>query len=119
MRVWQLKGLEIKDVSKESRFYPLHRQRLQRMWRSIDSTTKESEINGLLAGYVATKAILNETISGWELMLNRYDSNRKDGLEECKAGYDDQNKCKDNLIKYFSFPEALRAFLITTGYLQP
>ena len=119
MRVWQLNGLEIKDVSKESRFYPLHRQTLQRMWRSIDATTKESEINGILAGYVATKAILNETISGWELMLTRYDSNRKDGLEECKAGYDDQNKCNDNLIKYFSFPEALRAFLITTGYLQP
>jgi len=118
MRVWQLNDLELKDISKDTRFHSLHRQTLGLMWKNIKIATESGEVNGLLAGYTATKALLGEAISGWELMLERYDRTRTDGLEVCKSGYSDQGKCKEGLVKYYSFPEALRAFLIDTDYLQ-
>jgi predicted DNA-binding antitoxin AbrB/MazE fold protein len=118
IRVWQLNGTEIKDVSKESRFYPLHRQRLQSISDKVKAATGETEVHGLLAGYVATKIILNETKSAWELMLARYKKGDEQGLKECKGSYDDKGKCNGRLIEYTSFPNALQNFLIDTGYLQ-
>ncbi len=119
IQIWQLDGLEMRDVSKDPKFFPLHRDRLQDMWQSIKSATAEGyEVNGVLAGYVATKAILGEAIPAWELMLKRYDQNDDWGFEECRGEYDDQGECRGEWITYNSFPEALRSFLIETDYLS-
>lgn len=118
VQVWQLEGLRVRDVSQEARFFPLHRERLQAMWESIQNAATEGyEVNGMLAGYVATKAILGETQAGWNLMLNRYDRTSDWGLEECRGNFDDQGNCAGGLLTYDSFPAALKEFLEATNYL--
>lgn len=118
-QILKLTGLEIEDVSQEPQFLPLHRKTLQNMWQSIETATNEGyEINGVLAGYMATKAILGETSSGWRLVQYRYDRSSDWGLQECPTTYNDQGDCADPLIDYESFPEALRGFLLETGYLS-
>ncbi|WP_083998034.1 hypothetical protein [Picosynechococcus sp. PCC 7003] len=118
VQVWQLDGLTLQDVSQEQRFHPLHQERLQAMWASIQNAETEGyEVNGMLAGYVATKAVLGETQAGWNLMLNRYDRTSDWGLEECRGNFDDQGNCEGGLLTYDSFPAALEAFLEEANYL--
>lgn len=50
-------------------------------------------------------------------MLLRYDSTDLSSLTKCQAGYDDKGNCKAKEIVYDSYPQALRAFLVETGYL--
>ncbi|MBV5261352.1 hypothetical protein FLX56_23330 [Synechococcus moorigangaii CMS01] len=120
IQIWQLEGLTLRDVSQEKRFFPLHRERIQAMWESIQAAETEGyEVNGILAGYVATKAILGETQAGWNLMLNRYDKNSDWGLEECRGDFDDQGNCEGGLLSYDTFPAALKAFLEEANYLTP
>lgn len=119
IQVWQLDGSVLRNVSQEPRFFPLHRARLQEMWRAIQSASQNGyEVNGVLAGYVATKMILGETIPAWELMLKRHDKNYAWGFEECHGTYNDWGECVGEWVTYYSFPEALRAFLMETGYLS-
>ncbi|NJN72277.1 MAG: hypothetical protein HC799_05385 [Limnothrix sp. RL_2_0] len=119
VQVLKLAGLAMKDVSKEAQFLPLHRKVLQDMWQAIEVVTDEGyEVNGVLAGYMATKAILGETTSGWELVQYRYDRSSDWGLRECPTNYDDQGNCASEWVDYESFPAALRGFLLETGYLS-
>jgi hypothetical protein len=74
--------------------------------------------NGFLAAYVATKSLVDELFDGWDRMLLRYDSKDLSGLRECQAEYDEKGNCKAKEIVYDSYPQALRAFLIETGYLN-
>ncbi len=67
--------------------------------------------NGILAGYVAQKAMLGEYDAGWQLMLARYDKTTTWGLEK----RDSQGR---EVGKYANFPDALKAFLIQSGYLD-
>lgn len=68
------------------------------------------EVNGILAGYVAQKALLGEYQQGWEFMLANYDPTSDWGLTiyqgEQEAG------------KYSNFPSALKSALIKQGYLD-
>ena len=75
--------------------------------------------NGFLAGYVANKALVGELYDGWDRMTQRYDASSDWGLKECKGDLDDNGKCLGREAVYSSFPEALRAFLIDTGYIKP
>ncbi|BAW97450.1 hypothetical protein NIES970_24020 [[Synechococcus] sp. NIES-970] len=120
IQIWQLEGLELRDVSQEERFFPLHRERLQAMWGSIQAAAQEDyEVNGVLAGYVATKAILGEAQAGWDLMRYRYDRTSDWGLEECQGDFNDQGDCEGKWVNYGSFPAALQAFLEEAEYLTP
>lgn len=78
----------------------------------------DSEVNGFLAAYVANKALIGELADGWKRMLKYYDKKSDWGLTDCPQGYDDQGKCIGKEIHYQSFPQALRAFLVETGYIQ-
>ena len=116
-RIWQLQGDAFVDVSHRPEFKPLHRRNLQRMAEWFQQKNPESP-NGFLAGYVANKALVGELYDGWDRMTQRYDSSDW-GLKECKGDLDDNGKCLGREIVYSSFPEALRAFLIDTGYIKP
>ncbi|MGB2923716.1 MAG: hypothetical protein WBB82_00270 [Limnothrix sp.] len=119
VQVLQLAGLEMVDISKNTEFLPLHRSAIQAMWQSIEMAKKEGyEVNGVLAGYVATKAILGETIPAWDLMLKRYDQDSDWGLEECRGGYNNEGECLGKMVKHGSFPSALRNFLLNADYLS-
>jgi len=115
-RIWQLNGSKFVDVSHLPEYRPIHRKSLGNM-SSWFSQRNQDEPNGFLAAYVANKSLVGELFDGWDRMLLRYDPNEKWGLTVCTAGYDDNGSCKVKELVYDSYPQALRAFLIETGYL--
>jgi hypothetical protein len=85
LRIWQLNGRRFEDVSHQGAFVPLHRRALRDM-ESWFEQPDGSEANGVLAGYVATKALVGEFAEGWQRMLARYDRRSDLGLRQCAAG---------------------------------
>ncbi|MFZ9849386.1 MAG: hypothetical protein ACO3EF_02320 [Vulcanococcus sp.] len=117
-RIWELQGDAFVDVSHRPAFQPLHRRNLERMAAWFEQKDPDSP-NGFLAGYVANKALVGEWADGWQRMLERYDASSDWGLKECTAERDARGRCLGREVEYRSFPEALRAFLIDSGYIQP
>jgi hypothetical protein len=116
-RVWQLNGSMFVDVSHLPEYRPIHRKSLGNMSSWFSQRNHEAP-NGFLAAYVANKSLVGELFDGWDRMLLRYDPNEKWGLSLCAAGYYDNGTCKAKEIVFDSYPQALRAFLIETGYLS-
>ena len=116
-RIWRLQGNAFIDVTHKPEYLPIHRASLNRM-ASWFSRSHVDYPNGFLAAYVANKSLVGELFDGWDRMLLRYDSTDLSSLTKCQAGYDDKGNCKAKEIVYDSYPQALRAFLIETGYLS-
>ena len=116
-RIWALQGDAFVDVSHRPEFMPIHRRNLQRMAAWFQQK-KPRSANGFLAGYVANKALVGEFADGWARMLQRFESSSDWDLTECKGQLDFTGKCQGREIVYSSFPQALRAFLIETGYIK-
>jgi hypothetical protein len=76
----------------------------------LENKQKNYEVNGILAGYVAQKALLGEYQQGWEFMLANYDPTSDWGLTIYQG---DQEAGK-----YSNFPNALKSALIKQGYLD-
>jgi len=117
VRIWQLNGSKFVDVSHLPEYRPIHRKSLGDMSSWFSQRNQEFP-NGFLAAYIANKSLIGELFDGWDRMLLRYDPNDKWGLAVCAAGYDDNGTCKAKEIVYDSYPQALRAFLIESGYLN-
>ena len=115
-RLWELEGDRFVDVSHRQEFIPLHRRNLQ---HTAEWFQQKNMSNGYLAAYVANKALVGELYDGWDQMSRRYDTSSDWGLKACKGDLDDRSECPGREIVYGSFPEALRAFLIKTGYIKP
>lgn len=80
------------------------------MYQAFLRTKNEDfEVNGVLAGYVAQKALLGEYQQGWEFMLANYDRKSDWGLTIYQGDRE--------VGKYPNFPIALKSFLIEQGYL--
>jgi hypothetical protein len=116
LRIWQLSGQRFEDVSHQKALVPLHRRALREM-ESWFGQTDGSEANGILAGYVATKALVGEFAEGWQRMLARYDRRSDLGLRQCAAGLGSDGRCLGAELEYATYPEALKAFLLHTGYI--
>ncbi|MEB3165550.1 MAG: hypothetical protein VKO65_02650 [Cyanobacteriota bacterium] len=116
LRIWQLSGRRFEDVSHQAAFVPLHRRALGDMESWVEQPDG-SEANGFLAGYVATKALVGEFDDGWRRMLGRYDRRSELGLRQCAAGLGSDGRCQGAEVEYATYPEALRAFLLHTGYI--
>ena len=116
-RIWQLQGTQFVDVSRRSEFLLLHRRNLKRMsgWFSQDNNGSP---NGFLAGYVANKALVGELYDGWKRMIKFYDPTSDWGLKECVDGIDNAGNCNGREVVFTNYPEALKAFLINTGYIK-
>jgi hypothetical protein len=117
-RFWQLQGTRFVDVSHQPETLPLHRRRLEQLSSWFREPVGDGEVNGFLAGYVATAALVGEFPAAWQQMLARYDRSSDWGLRSCTAGFDDQGRCRAPELVYPSFPSALAAFLVQTGYLS-
>lgn len=76
----------------------------------LQSKKEQYEVNGVLAGYVAQKALLGEYEQGWKFMLANYDRTSDLGL----TIYQEERE----IARYPNFPTALKAFLIQQGYLD-
>ncbi|WP_228015930.1 hypothetical protein [Synechocystis salina] len=116
-QILALQNGEVMDVSFEPRFQFIHRENAQSMEKELPEIMGQDwEKNGFLAAYVANKALIGELDDGWQTMLKYYDRESDWGLTTCLE-YDDQSNCL-NEVKYDSYPDALRAFLVETGYIE-
>ena len=87
------------------------KSRAWEMYQAFLQNKKENfEVNGILAGYVAQKALLGEYQQGWKFMLANYDPTSDWGLTMYQG---DQEAGK-----YSNFPDALKSALIKQGYLD-
>ncbi|MFM7675259.1 MAG: hypothetical protein ACKO5F_06675 [Synechococcus sp.] len=116
-RIWQLQGDRFVDISHRPEMRPLHRQRLQQMAAWFRRREKGSSY-GFLAGYVATKARLGQLREAWSILLQRYDRHSEWELSDCRGEWDARGRCRGRELVYRSFPEALYAFLVETGYIR-
>lgn len=111
---------EVADVSDQPDLRPLFLEDAGRYAEELTlrQNSSNGEINGLLAGYAASHARAGLIATAWPMVLDRYDRNSTLGLEECRGDYDSEGSCKGELLRYGSFPEALAAFLLHTGYVS-
>ncbi len=109
----QVFNLRNGKLAETTRQYPKHlRRTLQDMFKSIQERkgNSDAEINGVLAGYVAQKALVGEFQQGWSFMLANYDRKSDWGLTIYKGDRE--------VGQYPNFPTALRAFLQQRGYIK-
>jgi hypothetical protein len=99
-------------LEEATRKYPKYlRSRLQEMFKVYKEQRNHSDINGVIAGYVAQKALVGDFKQGWDFMLANYDRSSDWGL----ARYDNKGK---EIGRYRDFPAALKALLIQRGYVD-
>jgi hypothetical protein len=109
----QIFSLRQGKLVETTRNYPRYlRSVLAQMFAAIEELSKDKsdQINGVLAGYVAQKALLNEADQGWQVLLARYDRSSDWGL----AIYNTEGK---QTGRYRDFPTALSAHLRRRGYI--
>lgn len=115
-QVWQIQGMNAVDVTHKPQFLFLHQENLDDMSKRFSEDWLKDDPNGFLAAYVANKALVGELEDGWQTMVKYYDDRSDWGLSDCKQ-YDEQYNCLQE-VKYDSYPEALRQFLIETDYIR-
>jgi hypothetical protein len=107
--IYAFRNGQLEDVTRQHPKYL--RTRLQDMFKTFQAIREKVDVNGLLAGYVAQKALVGEFKSGWDFMLANYDRTSAGGL----VRYDDKGRESG---RYPNFPAALKALLIKRGYLD-
>jgi len=117
--IWRLQNGKLINVTFESKYAPFHRnqankylQEIQKEARSKDSLG--TDINGIIAGYAATKAILGEFDSAVPIIAKYH---KPTEWSECLGSYMEDGRCKGRLVQFNSFPKALKYFLEKLGYL--
>ena len=107
--IYAFKNGKFENVTRK--YNKLLKSELWQMYQAFLKNKKENfEVNGVLAGYVAQKALLGEYQQGWEFMLANYDRTSDWGLSIYQGTQD--------VGRYSNFPTALKAFLIKQGYLD-
>jgi len=108
-RIYALRNGKLENVTR--RYIKHLKSQAWEMYQAFLQVKKEGhEINGILAGYVAQKALLGEFQQAWEFMLANYDPTSDSGL----AIYEGDRE----VGRYPNFPTALKVFLIEQGYLS-
>jgi hypothetical protein len=107
-KIYTFQQGKLEDVTRK---YPQElRKTLTAMYQAFQTAKKEkTEVNGILAGYVAQKILLGEYEEAWQFLLANYDKNSDWGLDIYRQS--------TVIGKYPDFPTALRAFLVENGYL--
>ncbi len=106
--IYEFRNGKLEDVTRK---YPKYlRSRLQEMFKAYKERRNQTDINGVIAGYVAQKALLGEFKQGWDFMLANYDRSSDWGL----ARYNNKGK---EIGRYRDFPAALKALLTQRGYI--
>jgi hypothetical protein len=111
LQILAVKDGEVRDVSFEPRYSRRHRKHLALIEDRLEPSGPVE--NGILAGWVAQKAILGKGAEAWAEMLLRYDRQEIWGLEFCRDG---AAVCPEAERILRPFPEVLREFLHELGY---
>ncbi len=112
--IHNLVGTQMVDVSRRNPFKPY-------FVRAMPDARKyclsgEPDRNGACAGYVALAARAGQFEKAWTEMLQYYDKTATEWPDGC--GVVRAGECPSHMvIKYRSFPAALRGFLTANGYL--
>ncbi len=116
IRIQQIRGRKLVDVSGSPSFRSVHRKHLNAMLPIAQTVKAVGEPNGLLAGYLATRVLLGEFDDGWRDLLALHDRMSEWGLKYCSGGYDASSNCL-RWSYYPDYPTALLAFLKKNGYV--
>lgn len=116
LRILQLQGDRIADVSADKAYRDAHAISLARMVKLYSGGSEES--NGFLAGYVGQKIRLGEGGEAWDFMMKHHDRKSDWGTVECSKPLNDKGECPGKTITH-TFPEALKRFLVESGYPVP
>lgn len=114
LRVYQLRGKHIIDVTRDPKFKGTISKELASLESSKYQSVRHS--NGYLAGWVATKAELGQFREAWRKMLAAYDRESNSGFE-CMDAVPFE-KCPSNRLRSVPFPEALGKHLLKTNYIS-
>jgi hypothetical protein len=107
--IYTFKQGKLEDITRK---YPQElRKTLSDMEKALQLAKQEkTEVNGILAGYVAQKILLGEYEEAWQFLLDNYDKTSDWGLDI----YSESTV----IGKYPDFPTALKNFLLKNGYLS-
>jgi hypothetical protein len=114
-KILNVVGGSVIDVSRKPAFRPIFRREMQLARRGCDEAGDAS--NATCAGYAATAARAGLFNHAWAEILRVYD--RKDDRypDGCRVGRDRKGDCPPSQVRYRSYPESLRAFLRSRGYV--
>ena len=116
-QILNLEAGEVVDVSNRPGFRTLF-ESFHRDARRVCLDPGEGAANGACAGYVAAAARLGMFGRAWSEMLQAHDQSSDWGLEgRCLVAARDGICPSGQTARFSSFPEALREFMIDTGYL--
>ena len=117
LKIQSFKDGALHDVTK----LPIYQHRLWQRLFSIErfhqEESSDTDSNGFLAGWVASKILVGQGDQAWQSMLKRYDHHPNMGPEVCLTGAPLSN-CPANKTAKVPFPVALRGFLLEHGYIQ-
>ena len=116
-QILNIEAGEVLDVSNRPGFRTLF-EAFHRDARRVCLDPGEGAANGACAGYVAAAARLGMFDRAWSEMLQAHDQRSDWGLEgRCLVAARDGICPSGQTARFSSFPEALREFMIDTGYL--
>ena len=136
--IYTIQAGKFVDISNHAIFVPFFKNQATILEEQLSETMTRS--NGFWAGYVGIKARAGEFDDGWTKMLDNYDRNSNWGLDElttdlsatqkfvegvskkmeeleCSLSEDKSPNCQ-NPQNPKRFPDALKAFLQETGYIN-
>lgn len=116
-KIFNIVGNRVADVSTRPGFRRLYREAMNQA--RPNCVQQEGERNGACAGYVASAARIGEFDAAWAVMLRSWDRNSDWELPTgCRVALNASGECPpDAVIRYATYPDALRAFLVEQGYL--
>lgn len=108
----------LKNVTREAAYRPYLAQNLKEAQRGW-VREGQSEPNGFLAYYVATKANMGAFSEGWRYMLAHKHSKPDSmfGISPCNLKPSNTTNCTKAEQKPFPFPKGLALFLAKSGYI--
>jgi hypothetical protein len=113
--IHNLAGTSVVNVSKSAAFRPLFAKFMVEARTACISA--EVDRNGGCAGYVAAAARVGRFDAAWAEMLKHYDRAATDFPTGCRVPMRKGECPAGKLVKYKSFPAALRPFLVENDYL--
>ena len=117
LKIERLEGSRLVDVSADPRFQAAIRKSLAELEDADRDGEARFDSNGFLAGWVATKILAGEGAAAWARMLTSYDKDPETAPQLCEDRVPLET-CRDDRRRNVGFPEALRAHLLTHGYIK-
>ena len=115
-RVFNIRNGQAWDVSGQLRYRALYRADMLKAEKACRS--RADQRNGACAAFVADASRLGRFDWAWKVMLASYDRDDRWWPKDCSAPRVRGECPKGKAITHASYPDALKAFLQRTGYLD-